>query len=171
VLYASTDRGVEKSTDGGGSWSVVLSRAPSYPLWLAVAPATGGPSAVYAGGDWRGILESSDGGATWARANSGLIITSIDSLAIDPQNGQTLYVGLNGAGLFKTTDGAASWSPTPSLEAFYAVAVDPRNDGTVYAWDGNGVRKSVDGGQSWAKIRPVGDAGSLAIDSQSPDTL
>jgi photosystem II stability/assembly factor-like uncharacterized protein len=171
VLYASTDRGVEKSTDAGGSWSLVLSRAPSYPLWLAVAPAAGGPSAVYAGGDWRGILKSSDGGATWARANSGLIITSIDSLAIDPQNGQTLYVGLNGAGLFKTTDGAASWSPTPSLEAFYAVAVDPRNEGTVYAWDGNGVRKSVDGGQSWAKIRPVGDAGSLAIDTQSPDTL
>jgi len=169
VLYAATDRGVEKSTDDSGSWSVVLSRAQVVPMWLAVTPVAGGPSTVYAGGDWRGILKSSDGGATWARATSGLIVSSIDSLAIDPQNGQTLYAGLNAAGLFKTTDGAASWSPAPSLSSFFAVAFDPRNEGTVYAWDGSGLRKSVDGGQSWALIRR--GEGSLAIDTQSPDTL
>jgi hypothetical protein len=170
TLYAISSNDVVKSTDGGASWSVVLSGYYEW-SWVAVAPAAGGTSTVYAGGGWRGILKSSDGGVTWATANSGLIATDIDSLAIDPQNPRTLYALVNGAGLLKSTDGAASWS-TPILAVAFAVAVDPRNEGTVYAWDGNGVRKSVDGGQSWV-VLPLGsdDAGGLAIDSQSPGNI
>jgi hypothetical protein len=151
--------GIVKSTDGGASWSVMLSEATNQALtWVAVAPTAGGTSAVYAGGDWRGILKSSDGGVTWATANSGLIATEIDSLAIDPQNARTLYVGVHSAGIFKSVDGAVSWSATPALGVFYSVAVDPRNEGTLYAWDGGGTRKSVDGGQTWGQILAEGDA-------------
>ncbi|HYW48809.1 MAG TPA: hypothetical protein VE959_38450 [Bryobacteraceae bacterium] len=166
TLYGLSNDGVEKSTDGGAAWNLALAGGAE---WVAVAPAAGGASALYAGGDWRGVLKSTDGGVTWARKNSGLIATSIDSLAIDPLTPGILYAGINGAGLFKTTDGAASWSTAPSLGVFFAIAVDPRNEGTVYAWDGNGVRKSLDGGQSWVALSlGSDDAGGLAIDTQNP---
>jgi photosystem II stability/assembly factor-like uncharacterized protein len=171
TLYGlSYSSGVMKSSDGGASWSVTP--LGGGPAWVTVAPTAAGPSTVYAGGDWRGVLKSVDGGMTWARSNAGLTSNSIDSLAIDPQNPRNLYAGVNGAGLFKTTDGARTWSAAPISQVFYEVAVDPRNEGSVYAWDGDGVRKSVDGGQSWAQLSlPEDDAGSLAIDTRNPDNI
>jgi photosystem II stability/assembly factor-like uncharacterized protein len=159
-----------KSFDGGASWSATPSGGD--PTWVTVAPTAAGPSTLYAGGDLRGVLKSVDGGMTWARANSGLVSNSIDALAIDPQNPRNLYTVVNGAGLFKTTDGARTWSADPILQISHEVAVDPRNEGVVYAWDGNGVRKSIDGGQSWARLSlRADDTGSLAIDTRNPDNI
>jgi hypothetical protein len=172
ALYGFSNRGVEKSTDGGATWNAVLAATADPGAWVAVASAAGGPSTVYAGGGWPGVFKSMDGGATWVTANSGLIATSIDALAIDPLNPAIVYAGVNGAGIFRTTNGAASWSTTPSLNVFYAIAVDARNEGTVYAWDGEGIRKSTDGGQNWVSLSlPADDAGGLAIDARDPSAL
>jgi photosystem II stability/assembly factor-like uncharacterized protein len=79
---------------------------------------------------------------------------------------------VDGAGLFKTTDGTRTWNAEPISQISYEVAVDPLNGGVVYACDGNGVRKSVDGGQSWAQLSLLADdAGSLAIDTRNPDNI
>ena len=128
---------------------------------------------MYAGTGWRGIFKSSDGGSTWAAANSGLFATAFYTLAIDPQNPRVLYGGVYFAGLLRSTDGAASWSTTPITFDHATVAFDPRSQGTVYASTGGGVAKSIDGGQNWVQlpIGPVGPAGPIAIDKQNPDTI
>ena len=164
-VYALNDSGILKSTDGGGSWSVVSPEGTAsdpYPWlvgWLVVAPGEGGPSTVYAGGNARGVFKSLDGGSTWTLATSGLFATSIDSLAIDPQNPHTVYAGVYVAGLYRSTDGAVSWSATPILPgvSVFALANDPQEPGTVYASGPNGLYKSIDGGASWVQL-PVAPA-------------
>jgi len=121
------------------------------------------------------VWKSLDGGSTWALANSGLIGTTVDSLAIDPQDLQTLYAGAEG-GVFKSTDGAASWGAAPVLPAAHVpgLAIYPPNPGIVYAAAGDWLQKSLDGGQSWVQL-PVGvddyDFAGLAVDPQNPGIL
>jgi len=186
TVYALNDRGILKSTDGGGSWSVVSPQGTAgdpFPYlvgWLVVAPGEGGPSTVYAGGNARGVFKSLDGGLTWTLATSGLFATSIDSLAIDPQNPHTVYAGVDVAGLYKSTDGAVSWSATPILPgvSVFALANDPQEPGTVYAAGPNGLYKSIDSGASWVQL-PVAPAWTdlaqpifpLAVDTRNPGTV
>jgi photosystem II stability/assembly factor-like uncharacterized protein len=184
-VYALNDRGILKSTDGGGSWRVVSPQGTAddpFPYkfgWVVVAPGEGGPSTVYAGGNARGVFKSLDGGSTWTLATSGLFATSIDSLAIDPQNPITVYTG-DGAGLYESPDGAVSWSATPILPGVgvFALANDPQEPGTVYASGPNGLYKSIDSGASWVQS-PVAPAWTdlaapifpLAVDTRNPGTV
>jgi hypothetical protein len=52
---------------------------------------------------------SSDGGDTWAPADTGLSGTATLFLALDPTSPVTLYLGTQD-GFFKTSNGGASWS-------------------------------------------------------------
>jgi photosystem II stability/assembly factor-like uncharacterized protein len=177
TLYGVDDysNDVMKSADGGGSWGVVL----SVPLtsWVAVAPAAGGGSTVFAGGTGLGVFKSSDGGLTWPTANTGLIATDVISLAIDQQNPQKLYATVSGAGLFESADTGGNWSAAPGLPAggpVPVIIVNPQNSSIVYAALNNGIYKSIDRGQSWQQLSLPRDFDSglrPAIDIQAPDTL
>ena len=76
-------------------------------LSLVIDPAT--PQTLYAGTVGGGVFKSTDGGAAWSAASTGLGNVTVWSLAIDPATPQTLYVGTFN-GVFKSTDGAAAWS-------------------------------------------------------------
>jgi hypothetical protein len=58
---------------------------------------------VYAGTWNRGVFKSSDSGATWNEANSGLTTLSVGTLVSDPNNANRLYAGTDGGGAFVTT--------------------------------------------------------------------
>jgi hypothetical protein len=86
-------------------------------VWTSIGPDGGGiisalaldpltPTTLYAGTD--GIFKSTDGGATWQAASTGLT-NNLDvlTLAIDPATSTTLYAGA--AGVFKSIDGGATW--------------------------------------------------------------
>ncbi|MBJ6724765.1 putative Ig domain-containing protein [Geomesophilobacter sediminis] len=107
---------------------------------------------VYAATGNGGLFKSTDGGATWNVAKSGLSGANIDSIAIDPADSQTIYLG-SWAGVFKSTNGGATWNlvnrGTPTSTIIYTVAIDPQNNHTIYAGTGNGVLKSIDGGDNW----------------------
>lgn len=94
--------GVFRSTNGGGTWTKVLTGSGSD---VVIDPAN--PSLVYAavGGS---VFKSTNGGATWGGATSspgGRL-----RLVMAPSNTQTLYAYSSGGSLLRTTDGAASWS-------------------------------------------------------------
>ena len=93
-------------------------------------------------------LKSTDGGASWVTANSGLPATSangrqnyvVTSLVIDPDHPGTLYA--NGDGVFRSTDGGATWSSVGTgLTTFfvYTLVIDPHDTRTVYAGTADGV--------------------------------
>ena len=102
-----------------------------------------------------GVYKSTDGGASWSQINSGLMYTTIYSLAIDPVNTQTIYAGTNDFdglfNIFKSTNGGANWGQfnfgLPTDTGPYSLSIDPNDTQTVYAGTyGNGVFKSTDGG-------------------------
>src|SRR4029453_11904094 len=77
---------------------------PRVPATLYAGTAAG--SDVYAGD---GVFKSTDAGAHWAAANTGLTTGFVTTLAIDPLVPATLYAGTD-AGVFKTTDAGAHWA-------------------------------------------------------------
>jgi photosystem II stability/assembly factor-like uncharacterized protein len=112
---------------------------------------------------WRSIgpnrIYSSNFGYTSGRTRA---------LAIHPNDPNTVYIGAACGGIWKTTDGGATWMDIGSnLESlsYGAIAIDPSNPEVVYAgsgeadmmgwfahFDGRGLFKSTDGGNSWIKI-------------------
>jgi photosystem II stability/assembly factor-like uncharacterized protein len=196
--------GVFKSTDGGIRWNPInlgLDGTVIVVYSLAIDPQT--PTTLYAGTSacfqtsgspgfvqgadnlcYRpGIFKTTNGGASWTGASSGLPLTSVQfgsvsALAIDPQTPTTAYAGTFG-GVFKTTNGGMSWSATnsalPCCYAATALVVDPKTPSTIYGTALTGtVVKSTDGGASWSAARlPVTAycCDSLAIDSQNSNVV
>jgi photosystem II stability/assembly factor-like uncharacterized protein len=171
-VYAGGDSATFSSSDNGGSW------APNDFYPLAIDPRN--PNTIYAtrvtGRD--GLSRSSDGGATWSSANTGLENSYVYVLAIDPGNSQIIYAGTDGS-LFKTTNGGGSWSAIGDLSFLTSLAIDPKNSQTLYAVApdcySSPVYKSTDGGVTWKTF----DAGTffyayssvLAIDPINTDTI
>lgn len=168
-LDPARESGLFKSTDGGATWSR-LSGLPAkidtttYPnasldvvdllidprdsdvLWVALRDlfATG-TSTVY---------RSDDGGATWARFDSGIAGSlELRDLAFDPQDPDVLYAAAGGNGanpgaiyrgqVTSDDDGVAiAWlsiSIGLPAESAYAVAVDPSNPNQLHAGTDTGV--------------------------------
>ncbi|HYL35833.1 MAG TPA: hypothetical protein VEV17_07975 [Bryobacteraceae bacterium] len=193
TLYAGSARGlgIRKSTDGAATWTRSSVGLRGLNIWaFAVDPQD--TSKVYAA-TGSGIFKTTNSGASWSEANSGLSAGEFGgsmhpgSLAIDPQNPDTLYVGIFGGGIFKTTDGGASWSYSGlggNGNFDQSLVVDPRNPGTLYAAgfssgtsptaieESSHVFKSTDGGATW---EPKGSFPTLislvTMDPQDSSTL
>jgi uncharacterized repeat protein (TIGR01451 family) len=134
--------GVLRSRDGGSTWdsSFILSAEVfqgsevfqiSDIAALAVNPAAS--STVYLGALF-GVYKSTDSGASFS-----LLLGSpraVTTLAIDPENPDTIYAGTFASGLQKSTNGGSTWSPVNTgltRADIAAVAIDPSNPSVLYA--------------------------------------
>ena len=103
--------GVYRSSDGGETWQPPNTLLQLYSIdALAIDPRT--PAIAYAGGGptYSGLFKTSDRGSTWKYlALPGTYPPSVQALAIDPSNPQTLYAAAD-KGLFKSGDGGSSWT-------------------------------------------------------------
>ena len=106
TIVASTETGIYRTTNTGGSWARVAAiESPN----LMRSPAD--PNTIYAI-DYLQDYRSTDGGITWATRGSApgyypLIIP-------DPITASTAYT-YTGAAILKTTDGGTTWNVTPSV--------------------------------------------------------
>jgi streptogramin lyase len=203
VLYvAAASGGVWKTTDGGVNWLPLTDAQAT--LWMgSVALAPSNPSIVYAGtgeadtGTYgRGLLKSTDGGATWTllTGNPGqneFDLRMIGRVLIDPADANVVYIAVVGGGshdgIWKSTDGGATWTNTTAgIDANHSwtdLVMDPGNSQVLYAALGdsgsavNGVYKTTDGGATWAPAGnfPHGNASvgriTLAIAPTPAQTL
>ena len=188
-----------KSTDGGESWAPTSAlpgnAGPGHQsvYFVAMAIDPQNPNTLYAAGqgaDSAGrsivaVFKSTDGGANWKEASSGLPAINgayfvPGALAIDPKNPRTVYATRFLSGVFKSTDGGASWraanSGIPRTGNFLAccssgVVVDPQDSNTLYvpAMDPNPlIFKSTNGGASWNALNSLPlRVQALIIDPQS----
>jgi photosystem II stability/assembly factor-like uncharacterized protein len=84
-------------------------------------------------------------------------------IAFDPSDPQTLFAGTRPAALFRSRDGGQSWKQLPvemaeecpnvRVPRVTALTVDPSDRNIVWAGvEVDGVRRSLDGGDSWVAI-------------------
>jgi len=175
-----TLQGLYKTTDGGSTWAklaVVDYCSPQcwYDNVIAVHPTN--PQMVFVGGsgfpNTNGtVLRSLDGGATWARMDSGLHADH-HAMAFS-KDGGTFYVG-NDGGVWSTTDpGNATAVPWTELNAtlgitqFYPnMSLDATSPNLTFAGTQDNGTQRYSGALEWDWVT-CGDGASAAIDFSNP---
>ena len=125
--------------------------------------------AVGSGGVWK----TQNAGTTWNPIFDSQPTYSIGSIAIDPSNTNTIWVGSGenvggrhvgyGDGVYKSTDGGKTWKNMglKNSEHISEIIVHPQDSNNVYlayqrplrsSGDDRGLYKTTDGGKSWNKI-------------------
>lgn len=173
-LYAGTSGGAFQSTDGGATWSQGSGMLPGTGIiryyyaitTLAVDPAN--PQTVYAGDTGMmtegRVLKSTDGGATWTTAASGISSDHVKALAIDPGRPATVYAVVEDS-LYVSGDAGASWTKTTGKMQVNSSEADVMTvmvtSDAVYAGTTAGVWKSRDGGATWSQGTGLSTLGAL----------
>uniref|UniRef100_Q01WK1 Sortilin N-terminal domain-containing protein n=1 Tax=Solibacter usitatus (strain Ellin6076) TaxID=234267 RepID=Q01WK1_SOLUE len=185
VYGPNAERGVFRSSDGGGTWAKVLDRGsetgavdlaldPSdsrtiyatvwnarRPVWSTYAPIEGPGS---------GLFKSTDGGDHWASiAGRGLPEAQWGRSGVAvAAGGKRVYalIDAKGAGgLYRSDDAGVSWTRVSSDARitsrnwyFSGITVDPKNADVVYA-PNVAVYRSTDGGHNFTVLKgaPGGD--------------
>lgn len=158
IYIGPANGGVWKSTDSGINWTPLTDDQPSMSMGaIAIDPTN--PNTVYAGtGEatysgvsyyGRGLLKSTDAGATWQHITSGLPSSSYFSrLKIRPNHPNELLAALGTSGLFRSTNYGQTW--TTLLSGRCDDVVFTFTGDTVFAvGSGIGFRRSLDGGQTF----------------------
>ena len=120
-----------------------------------------GTTTLYAAFSGGGVWKSTNAGSTWTPITETLGSLSVGSLELDPNNSNTLYLGLGdpfdgtGIGLVKSTDGGATWMAPVYLGNSTSITdlqVAPGNSNLVLATTNAGVFRSVDAGATWSQV-------------------
>ncbi len=136
------DNGVTRGSDGGpNAWTTLLGGDGGY---VAVDPTN--TNVLYVENILLSIQKSTDGGATFADAITGIAESFLDfsfiaPFVMDSSNPQRLWTG--GLYMWRTTDGAANWSQASDIVAglgtVTAIAVAPTNPNNVLAGTQDGL--------------------------------
>ena len=101
--------------------------------------------------DWYGIYKTTDGGATWNPANTGIGNRMAVEIIMDPQNHNTL-IAATSDGIWKTTNGGTSWTQTFIGGTFKSLKQRPGSNNVLYAATNNKFYRSTNMGTTWTNI-------------------
>ena len=90
----------------------------------------------------------------------------IADIAVDPKNPSIWYVAVGSGGVWKTKNGGITWQPVFDKQAVFStgdVTIDPNNSNTIWVGSGennggrhlsfgDGVYRSLDGGETWENM-------------------
>jgi photosystem II stability/assembly factor-like uncharacterized protein len=156
TVFAGSNHGVFKSTDGG--YSFVLAGSPGNGIVYALAKS--GPN-LYAGTGGGGFSVSTDNGATWTN----LGVARGIGLSLSTDSAGNVYAGTNFEGAFVRPRQTGS-SPLSHWRAIawdhirnchcqngHAIAIDPNDDEHIFfTTNDGGLFVSKDGGGSWSDM-------------------
>ena len=150
---------------------------------------------IFIGSASGGVWRSRDGGTTFKPVFDKQPSLSIGSIAIDPSDPKTVWVGTGeswarnsvsvGTGVYRSRDGGDNWDAMglPDSEHVSRILVNPKDGKIVYAcalghlWNSNterGVYKTTDGGKTWNKVLYRNDStgcAEMAMDPQDSSII
>lgn len=153
VLWCGRRR-VYRTTNRAESWSGVSPFFVGSVSALAVAPSR--PAVVAAGSDRGEVMITTNAGESWTTVDETILPTRwVSTLAFDPRESNTLWVGFQGYGgaqVWRSLDGGATWHARS--EGFPNVPVNclrphPTQQGVLFAATDIGVYATVDDGATW----------------------
>ncbi|MGE5181205.1 MAG: WD40/YVTN/BNR-like repeat-containing protein [Acidobacteriota bacterium] len=189
IVYLAGDRALHRSDDGGLTWPVRdaiidgVTQRNSYGILdgaiVDVKLDPDQPDTIYIAVTGRGVLSSTDGGATWTRLGASLQFpvqyqangqTQTRTVGLDgsyrcalalggPINGRRLVAKVQGTILI-SDDRGRSWRVVPGTDHGYepdspdwdsCVGVMPGNRDVIVA-GGDGMTASFDGGTTWSHV-------------------
>jgi photosystem II stability/assembly factor-like uncharacterized protein len=159
IYIGPANGGVWKSTNNGNSWTPLTDGEVSMAMGAIVVDPTnsniiyaGTGEATYSGASYygRGLLKSTNGGVTWTNYTSGLpASTYFSRLKIRPNNPNQLLAALGSNGLYRSTNAGQNWTQVLSGRVD-DVIFSPSGDTAFAVGSGIGIRRSVNGGQTFA---------------------
>ncbi len=184
--------GVSKSTDGGNTWTSLISFMECYDYdkaFLKIDP--NDPNILFAG-CFSTLYKSGNGGANWQN-----LVGSFEprvsqpklfvDLVFNPKDSRTIYLaGRNdsGEGVYRSTDGGNTWAMSWFGRGITKLAINPQNPKILFAGgQGGAIYESTDGGENWSLVLnpeilsndPYGDsymsALELVVDPLHPNNI
>ncbi|MHC4800114.1 MAG: WD40/YVTN/BNR-like repeat-containing protein, partial [Planctomycetota bacterium] len=179
IVYAGTDEGFFKTTNGGLTWERKGLEGKSV---FALASDPEVANTIYGATD-TGVYKTIDGGESWSVISTGY---QFNSLAVGkdplPPNNNIIYGGnAFGMGIYRAEDdGSISWEEknnglTNDEKYVQCLAIDPSDPSILHAGTGDirmpgpttvgKIIKTQDGGDTWSEKLPINEpVWSLAID-------
>ena len=171
VLWAAGD-GVYRSTDGGETFTEVLTEMPLTREFPFRGITLAGPRTLLAHGC--GVWRSTDDGATWRETLKCDILKEeytepdfirvVHRLDVDPERPQVVYAGAIEYGerhpplalpyIYKSENGGQTWRLL--AENSFVLTIDPNRPATVYMARANAILRSLERGRRWQKISNFG---------------
>ncbi len=173
---AGSGGGVFRSEDGGRTWKPSGLQGEAV---RAVEIAPGNPKEFVAGA-MSGVFRSADGGNSWERISpvGDEELRRLDSVAIDPRDGNVIYAGTFHLP-WKTTDGGKNWKPVIAGliddSDIMSLRVDATNPERLYLSACSGIYRSDNQGEAWTKLQGIPYAArrtqAIVQDPQQSGTL
>ncbi|MBL7776551.1 MAG: hypothetical protein JNK89_11150, partial [Saprospiraceae bacterium] len=132
-------------------------------------------------------LAENNNAPDWTLQGPGNVAGRVNTLAIHPNDDNTVLAGFSAGGIFKTTDGGLSWKPVfdNHLELSIGhISFDPNNPNVLYAgtgdvnipaiaFNGHGIYKSSDAGETWKHLGldQAGVISKVWVDPSNSNTL
>jgi len=160
IIYASGHRhkspgGFFKSVDAGATWKE--SKELKDQSIHAMTQSQFDANTLFVG-TTNGVWTSKNSGDDWQKIQSGTMPVNIDSLAVDPRNGSTVYAGTWWRA-YKTTDSGKNWRLIKDGmiddSDVFAVTINPENRDHLISSACSGIYESLNGGEKWRKIQGI----------------
>ncbi len=153
------------------------------------------PSVFFVGVNNGGVWKTDDYGRTWRPILDDAPTGSVGDIAVSPSHPDVIYVGTGeglhrpdlgvGDGIFKSTDGGGTWRHVglPDVQQVGRLVVHPTDPDIVLVAglghpygpnEERGVFRTVDGGETWAKVLYVDhNTGAIQVelDPSDPQTV
>lgn len=134
-------------------------------------------------------ISSQKSNEVWELAGPTNIGGRISAVAMHSEDINTIYIGAAAGGVFKSPDGGNSWEAIfddalslsigdiriaeSDPQIIYVGTGEANAGGGSLAYDGMGIYKSTDGGDSWIHLglEEIGSVGRLAVHPKNPDIV
>ena len=175
--------GLWRSPDGGDNWE------RSAGIWqdarvFGVTAHPRDPAIVFAGTD-DGLFRSTDKGKSFQQIDSPMNSLHVWKTAFDPVDPDIVFAGTSPSALFRSYDGGQRWETLPVDMAetcpnvrrprVTSLVVDPSDHNIIWAGvEVDGLRRSLDGGNTWTRIDggpDIEDIHSIAVSVGQPTTV
>jgi photosystem II stability/assembly factor-like uncharacterized protein len=155
AMYVGTrDNGMFYTYDSGKTWMQPADMSVGAVQAIAVSPKE---KCTIVAGKLSEIWMSNDCSRTYKRIFTPEINASdfLKSVVIDWYNPSMMYALSKEGVFFKSMNGGATWkSPIKFAATATQLVIDPHDSRILFAGlDGNGLRKSIDGGETWVNLK------------------